>query len=86
MLRWLFKTIFKSPALHPFGIGNDSISKTNGTLFNSIDITFEIYLPVHTLFLGFEIIQIHREFFLFWANEYLAQAYKKYRNFQKIIL
>lgn len=65
---------------------NDSISKTNGTLFNSIDITFEIYMPVHILFLGIEIIQIHGEFFLFWTNEYLAQAYKNIEFSKKIII
>ena len=29
-------------------------------------------MPVHTLFLGFEIMQIPKEFFLFRKNEYLS--------------
>lgn len=90
MFYGIFKNTLKNTqALHLFDKVSDSssVSKTNGTVFNSIDVTLEFYLPVHTLFWGSERIHIPREVFLFQTKEYLPRAYfKNCRIVPKVII
>ena len=58
-------TLKNTQELHIFYKVNGSslVGKTNGILFNSLDVILAIYMSVHILLLGFEMMQIPREFF-----------------------